>query len=1005
MHDESQSASRSQPSIAALFGEVAEATDPAQLARAMAAARHRLLGAPPPPPLQVGRYEIDGRIGAGGMGVVYAGFDPQLRRAVAVKLVRGGGADGRGQQRLLLEGQTLARLNHPNIVTLFDVGVHEDAVFLAMELVEGQTLDAWLRAAPRSTAQILKTLLAAGRGLAAAHRAGVVHRDFKPGNLLVGHDGRVRVADFGIAHTADESRASTPAESEGAGTPGYMAPEQREGGVVTGAADQFAFCVTAWEALHGARPGASPRSRARLPFGVRAALRRGMQADPARRWPTMEALLVRIERGLRGRRGIVGAAALLGVLAVGVVIAAPWRAAVPAACAVAAQLTGVWDLATRERVGVALRAAGDSEATRTIAVLDRRVGAWAAAFTRTCSATLAAGVASAGPLQGRLRCLEDQRRALAASVAVLARGDPRMAGRVQSLALALAGPEACDDPRRLAAASQREAAPGSAELRGRMAAIEAEARTGEVDAALAASEALVADEVAPGDAALRLAAELQRGEILAYLRRDDAARVQLEAVYLAAHGEGLTDLAVRAAIALVPVVARLDPRPDGALAWWQRLVRVEATRDGDPRRLRDAEAALGQAALARGDWVAVEVAFSAALAAQRMSGPEEVREEVGYHNFRGLSLERRGRHEEALAEFSHALALGQRLLGPDHPIVGTTFDNIGGVLQQRGELAAALQALQRGLAIRVAAGPPEDPEIAGSLHNIAVVHVLAGRPALAVPLLRRGLAIEAQALGPRSPVVAHTMASLGYTLLDLDLAGEAESLLARAIAAQIEARGREHPELAVFHLQHAQALRALGRDAEARVACDLAEEMLARLAEPDPAVVIGARQTRGAIALDRGDVVMALDALEAARKATERMVGGESPEHAARLVDLGHAALAASQFERAEALFARAEAHVDAGSRGAWRAGLAELHLRRGQLARAHAAAQEALAEPLERTSRGELQLVLAEVAARAGRREEAIALARAAQRELPRMTAAHRRRVAAIEAVLRGEL
>ena len=125
----------------------------------------------------------------------------------------------------------------------------------------------------------------------------------------------------------------------------------------------------------------------------------------------------------------------------------------------------------------------------------------------------------------------------------------------------------------------------------------------------------------------------------------------------------------------------------------------------------------------------------------------------------------------------------------------------------------------------------------------------------------------------------------------------------------------------------------------------------------------------------------------------------------ARLVDLGHAALAASQLGRAESLFARAEAHVDVDTRGAWQAGLAELYLRRGQLARARSAAQEALAEPLERTSRGELRLIVAEAAARAGRREEAIGLARAAQQELPRMSAAHRRRLAAIEAALRGEL
>ncbi|MBC8074423.1 MAG: serine/threonine protein kinase, partial [Deltaproteobacteria bacterium] len=296
----------------------------------------------------VDRYVILELLGAGGMGVVYAAYDPQLDRRVALKLLRAKARGDVGRARMIREAHALAKLSHPNVVTVFDAGIHDDEVFLAMELVEGETLRAWLQQRDRSWQESLPVLILAGRGLASAHAAGVLHRDFKPENVMIdaamsaGAE-RVRVMDFGLARRSGaESGESTPLEAELAasepdanitrtgallGTPAYMAPESFAGASGDARSDQFAFCVTAWEALFGERPharasvraqvdavrgGAAPRAPAgtRVPGWLQRTLTRGLAVDPAERWPSLEALLAQLERGrtrMRRRRGLTAA--------------------------------------------------------------------------------------------------------------------------------------------------------------------------------------------------------------------------------------------------------------------------------------------------------------------------------------------------------------------------------------------------------------------------------------------------------------------------------------------------------------------------------------------------------------------------------------------------------------------------------------------------------------------------------------------------------------------------
>jgi WD40 repeat protein/serine/threonine protein kinase len=299
-------------------------------------------------PVEIAHYTIIGTLGSGGMGVVYVAQDRQLGRRVALKLLRHSNASEVAQVRLTREAQAMARLSHPNVVTVHEVGTFRGQVFLAMEFVGGTNLRAWLHMRKRSWREIIATFSQAGEGLAAAHAAGIIHRDFKPDNVLVGDDGRVRVADFGLAHGLDSDSIGEPTPNtpdslpslasiqiEGpltetgtiVGTPAYMAPEQHDGTRVDARCDQFAFCVALWEALYGKRPfpGVSvaelvaslKENRIQSPTDpdvppwLNRVILRGLAIEPGARWPSMRELLVALSRDpQRVRRRRLSIAAL-----------------------------------------------------------------------------------------------------------------------------------------------------------------------------------------------------------------------------------------------------------------------------------------------------------------------------------------------------------------------------------------------------------------------------------------------------------------------------------------------------------------------------------------------------------------------------------------------------------------------------------------------------------------------------------------------------------------------
>ncbi len=398
----------------------------------------------------IGRYRVQTRLGAGGMGVVWAALDPALDRQVALKLLPQLAAERRAhlELRLRREAQALARLDHPNVIAVYDVGVAAESVFVAMQLIDGASLDAYLaehRPAPR---RILALFTDAARGLAAAHAAGIVHRDVKPSNLLVDRRGRLYVGDFGLARTgadelagtSDTNLLSSEVTRAGAvlGTPLYMAPEQHAGAAATAQSDQFSLCVSLWQALFGQHPFAAgrwteaaaidamradrvvePPRRAGVSPRIVRALRRGLRHDPAARWPSMEALLAQLapRSSAVWIGGGAGALAIAGAVGLTMMVTAPD----PSPCGAAAtRLDARWSPSTRDPLLARLAqldpSASGGTAHRTVELLDERAQRWRAAALDNCEATRVRATQPVATYERRQDCLE--RSAVAFEVAL-----------------------------------------------------------------------------------------------------------------------------------------------------------------------------------------------------------------------------------------------------------------------------------------------------------------------------------------------------------------------------------------------------------------------------------------------------------------------------------------------------------------------------------------------------------------------------------------------------------
>jgi serine/threonine protein kinase len=694
--------------------------------------------APRAMPERIASFVIGDHLGAGGMGTVYAAVDERLGREVAIKVVRTDRAlrdagTRRSERRLLAEAQALARLAHPNVVTIYEVGPLPDGgVFVAMELVRGEALRSWAKSRPWR--EVLAMYLGAGRGLAAAHRAGIVHRDFKPDNVMIGADGRPRVVDFGLAVPATSSdeisgsgvrppsgEAQTmPAMSQAgiAGTPGYMAPEQCQGRAVDARTDQFAFCVALYEALHGGRPyldgtffqdpakwarGREPRpSRPDdgHPRWLDDVLERGLATDPAQRFPSMEALLAALDRDAGRRPRSLLATAVAAVVLGGATLGAAVVTGDDEPCpSPASRLRGVWDPATRAVVSNALGRSAlpwvSGAGETLIAALDRQAGAWIDSRIAVCRATHVEHVQSPALLDRRIECLEARHRELAAAAA-LAHDQPLAAAeRAEELTATLGPVDGC-----LAPLADGLSPPPAAEAervaaaRAELATAAARRATGDLRGARAALDRAAEHDrgVYPPLGAEREAAEvrqlLEAGPFAAAAERGERAAL---AALAAGHDTLLAELWLHLAVELAghhDQVAAAERYLASARALRARL----GDHAAPPRLL--ASLALGRVLLTNGRPLESAAVLSGALAeTEVVLGTSQALSARILHN-RAHAWWVAGESERAIADYRRTLDIGRAQLGPDHPSVGRAHRDLAlNLIENGGDLDLAAQEL------------------------------------------------------------------------------------------------------------------------------------------------------------------------------------------------------------------------------------------------------------------------------------------------------------------------
>ena len=779
-------------------------------------------------PARIGHYTVLRLLGEGGMGVVYSAYDAELDRKVAIKLLHPrprGAADGAaGTKRLLREAQAMAKISHPNVLPVFEAGTHDERVYVVLEHVEGSTLRAWWQQAPRTWQALVAMFVQVGEGLAAAHAAGIIHRDLKPDNVLVDAHGRARVLDFGLArvagehaHAVDEGQAvgshssldvALTVPGSVMGTPAYMPPEQLGGRPVDARCDQFAFCVSLWEALWGKRPfaGANVRGLAlaiqagrlaetdekRAPTWLRQVLARGLAAEPGDRYASMHALLaaLRADPRARLRRVVMIAAAVVFACAgvFGYVLAA---AADAEACEGGAERFAE---ITGQAAGIeaAFASTGRAHAGPTaVAVAGelRRYGeAWVAMYRDACMTSLR-GEQSDELLDRRMACLERRRGEARALVEVFAGADGEAVDRAVAAVQGLPAVAGCD----VTAAAAAVALPEDPAAREQIEQLEREVDAlavamgaGRVPGALAATEPLVARAEALGYGPLIADVTLLRGRLLHRLGKASEAETWLFKALWLAEGQRHDEAVAEAWIELVSLAGELQ----GHFAASQRWA------DGGDAALRR----IGDPPLLRARWL--NNRGISALAAMRLTealalfeqteriyreqlGPDSVDVASALNNVAN-TLSKMQRKDEARAMHARVLALRERLLGPMHPDVAASCVNLGGLLADR---TAGLRMYARADEILRASFGEEDPRRANVLVNTGILYIRNDDRGPAKPLFEQALAILVKTASPDNPTLAYVRISLGMLrALDGEFAA-AEAVLHAELARIEDGRG------------------------------------------------------------------------------------------------------------------------------------------------------------------------------------------------------------------------
>lgn len=802
---------------------------------------------------ELGRYVILGLRGAGGMGVVYGAYDPKLDRKVALKLVRRESDDREADARLLREAQAMAKLAHPNVVTVHDAAILGDAVCIEMEYVDGVTLEEWTHG--KAWPDVLDVYLQAGRALAAAHEKGLVHRDFKPTNAIVDATGRVRVLDFGLARgveapsdTSDPDLSEKAATREeiaasptslptlprtmtglSAGTPAFMPPEQWRGKPVDGRADQYAFAASLFDALYGTLPFptasyASMKSAAargsiatrpagtKVPAFIDRAIVKALAYDPLDRHASIDALLEALSRdpAAAGRRRLVavGAAAIAVVLALAGARHARTRDA--STCVVTDRLDGVWDDAKKASVKAAMTKRGDALASeawaKTSATLDAYASSWVTARTATCEEGKKGRVANDAEVGARLVCLDTRLRELRVLTDVLAR-DSDVVHESTTAASNLSPIADC------AVASKRRSLrpPDDPVLFAKAEAIRGKIL--EADSLRSSGRPKLAKPIAALAVEEARATKLRGIEGLALLvqgrseheegdYKAAAATLELGAWASEAAGDDETLVTTTTVLAFVTGYRLADA---AAGARWTKHASAALERYG-PSDAHAAELDRIRSSLARQRKdldEALKLAESSLAANVRARGPNDLRTGHSEMNLASTYVAM-AKLDDAMKHFERSREIFEAALGPSHPTVAAPLVNEAIVLRRRGDSAGAIALYDRALAIYLPAQGPNHPDVTLTQNNRALALAAAGRHEEAQATFEKLLEQRRKTLGNTHPLVASSLGSLAWSQRKTKRFAEARASLDEAIAIHEKTGGVESAAIAFPLLERAE---------------------------------------------------------------------------------------------------------------------------------------------------------------------------------------------------------
>jgi tetratricopeptide (TPR) repeat protein/predicted Ser/Thr protein kinase len=818
---------------------------------------------------RIGRYVAQARVGTGAMGIVYTAFDPELDRMIAVKLLNPEIAMlGESRMRLKREAKAMARLSNPHVVAVHDVGEVGDQIFIAMEYIDGTTLRGWLHEKARSWRETLAAVLDAGRGLAAAHEAGLVHRDFKLDNVLVGRGGRICVTDFGLARHAQTAEIAGPRPSrEGdrtpfslektetgtfLGTPVYMASEVLAGQTADALSDQFSFCVTLYEALYGERPFVAANvaqlaeqirlgrirrapEGASVPSWVRRLILRGLRADRAARHPSMTVLLRALGRDPRvALRRWIGVALLAAIGTMFFV----WQSRSPASLCKGAdkRLAGVWDDGRRAAIRTTFAKIGKAFAVDSAARVERLLDSysrdWVTMNAEACEATRVTGTQSDELLSMRMDCLDRRLDELKAVTDLFARADSTIVANARTAASSLTPLDACKDR---VALSARVRPPEERGIRAKVEEVRRElARVNALDDAGKFSDGLRLVERVSSTAQdlpyrpVVAEALYWRGLLESHAGRARPAEKTLLDAVSVAEASHHDELAARAWIELLDVLRILRPT-DSKLS--EELATAAVERVGSPAAVHaELLDRVGSLDIARGAYAEAASVYREALTLADREPNTSSRLSPRILGDLAIALDHLGQHAEQLTALRRAVSLNELSLGPSHPLLAEPVESLANALADRGEYAAAETLYRRALELREKGLEPNDPRIAETLADLALLYHDEHRPAEALPLLQRSLKINERAFGPEHLDVAAVLDDLGLVQSQLKELPQAKASFERVIAIREKTLGPGHPllEKPLEHL--ARTISELGDDAGAlaiyRQALDVGEKTL-----------------------------------------------------------------------------------------------------------------------------------------------------------------------------------